>query len=198
MTWPVLGPRDRRALRLAAWTVVPLLLVGLVIRPYWRAMRASSEELATQRTLLARELGAVRDAANEAELVRRGRRALAEEHSRLFDGGDAVAASAALASYVAERAAESGVDVEESETRAVPDSTAVAAVEIGASGSVLDVVQFLRALEEGPRLARADRVVISPAGGTLRSGIVTLKMTVTGLSRRAYDDSAQDSLEGSR
>src|SRR5687767_10178623 len=197
MTWPVLGPRDRRALRLAAWTVVPLLLVALVIRPYWRAMRASSEKLATQRTLLARELGAVRDAANEAELVRRGRRALAEEHSRLFDGGDAVAASAALASYVAERAAESGVDVEESETRAVPDSTA-AAVEIGASGSVLDVVQFLRALEEGPRLARADRVVISPAGGTSRSGTVTLKMTVTGLSRRAYDDSAQDSLEGSR
>ena len=193
----MLGARDRRALRLAASVVVPVLLVALVFRPYGRALRASAEVLATERTLLARELGVLRAAGQDAQLAERERRALAEECSRLFEGGDAVAASAQLASYVAELAEESGVSVDESETRAVTDSSIVAAVELGATGGVLEIVQFLRALENGPRLARPDRITISPVAGASPSGggTVTLRMTVTSLMRRAYGDSASDSLE---
>ena len=177
--------------------VVPVLLVALVIRPYARALRASSDALATERALLARELGVLRDAGQDAQLAERERRALAEECSRLFEGGDAVAASAQLASYVAELAEESGVSVDESETRAVTDSSIVAAVELGATGGVLEIVQFLRALENGPRLARSDRISISPVAGASPSGTgtVTLRLSVTSLMRRAYGDSSSDSLE---
>ena len=197
MRRPVLGARDRRALRLGALMVVPVLLVAVVIRPYARALRASSDSLATERTLLARELGVLREAGQNAQLAERERRALAEACSRLFEGGDAVAASAQLASYVAELAEETGVSIDESETRAATDSSIVAAVEVGATGSVLEILQFLRALENGPRLARSDRISISPvAGASPRGGgRVTLRMTVTSQMRRAYGNSTTDSLE---
>ena len=193
MRWPTLGPRDRRALRLGAWVVLPALFLLLVVRPYQRALSAAGEELDSQRSLLARELGALRDAPRDAQLVQHGRSALAEERSRLFEAADAVAASAQLGSYVAARAAESGVDVGESETIAVADSTAVAAVDIAATGNVLEIVEFLRALENGPNLARVERIVIAPApGASQNNGTVTLRMTVTGLSQRASDDASAD------
>ena len=193
MRWPVLGPRDRRALRLGAWVVLPALFLLLVARPYQRALSAAGEELDRQRSLLTRELGALRDAPRDAQLVRHGRDALAEERFRLFEAADAVAASAQLGSYVAARAAESGVDVDESETITVADSAAVTAVDIAATGSVVEIVEFLRALENGPKLARAERIVIVPApGASQNNGTVTLRMTVTGLSQRASDDTSAD------
>ena len=193
MRWPTLGPRDRRALRLGAWVMLPALFLLLVARPYQRALSAAGEELDRQRSLLTRELGALRDAPRDAQLVRHGRDALAEERFRLFEAADAVAASAQLGSYVAARAAESGVDVDESETITVADSAAVTAVDIAATGSVVEIVEFLRALENGPKLARAERIVIVPApGASQNNGTVTLRMTVTGLSQRASDDTSAD------
>ena len=193
MTWPTLGPRDRRALRLGAWVVLPALFLLLVARPYQRALSAAGEELDRQRSLLTRELGALRDAPRDAQLVRHGRDALAEERFRLFEAADAVAASAQLGSYVAARAAESGVDVDESETITVGDSAAVTAVDIAATGTVAEIAEFLRALENGPKLARAERIVIVPApGASQNNGTVTLRMTVTGLSQRASDDTSAD------
>ena len=197
MRRPHLGARDRRALRVGAWVLCPALFVVVVARPFQHAYRAASSELSTQRTALARELAALRDAPRDAQLARQGRYALAQERSRLFEGDDAVAASAQLAGYVAELAAQSGVEVDDSETRAVPDSAAVAAVEIGASGNVIQVAQFLRALEHGPKLARAERIVIAPTAVAGRhTGRVTLRMSVTGLSRRAYADLTAEPLEG--
>ena len=125
-----LAPRDRQAMRIGAWIVAPVLAVVLVVQPYRRAQREASEALATERAALASELAALRDAPRDARLVRQGRRALVEEGARLFDGADAVAASAELASWVADQAAEAGLELEDSETRAmtdVRDSTAVAA-----------------------------------------------------------------------
>ena len=174
--------------------MTPVLLVAFILLPYSRALRAASEDLAAQRTLLARERAAVRGARHDAELAQRGLNALAERHSRLFDGANSVAASAELGSYVAERSAQIDVDIQESETRAVPDAPTVASVEIGATGSALDIIGFLRALEQGPKLARADALVITPAPRAGRNdGTLMLRMRVSSLTRRTYGDSALDS-----
>ena len=192
MTWPTLpmlhrlGARDRRALRVGAWLVAPVLALLLVVQPYRRALRDARDLLATERASLARELAALRDAPRDARLVAQGAQALAEEGARLFDGADAVAASAELAGWVADLAAEQGLELEDSETRATEDSAAVAAVEIRAGGDVLAIVGFLRALEEGDHLARVARLSIGPPPGADEGdGTLVLTATVTSLARRA-------------
>jgi hypothetical protein len=182
---PTLTARDRRALRLGAWVAAPALVLSLVVRPYLSALNAARADVEAQRTLLARELGALRDAPRDSQLVRQGRIALAAASTRLFDGGDAVAASGELAGYVSGQAEETGVELEESETRAAGDSTPT--VDIRARGDVLAIADFLHALESGPKLARAERMTIvrEPApGGPAGDGVLTLTATITGLSPR--------------
>lgn len=189
MKWPEVSARDRRALRLGALAMLGVAIVVLVAGPYARALRESYAELEAQRGLLARELGALRFADRDAELARRGRRTLAEAHSRLFEGADLVTASARLASYVADRAADSGVDLEESETRPVTDSVSAAAVDVAVSGHVLAVVRFLRGLEGGPRLARVEQIAIArplAMAAPRADRAVTLRATIVGLSRRSH------------
>ena len=192
MTWPTLRAldslpaRDRRALRLGAWLLAPVLAVLLVVQPWRRAAREAHDALASERASLARELAALRDAPRDARLVTQGMRVLTEEGGRLFDGADAVAASAELAGYVADQAAEVGLELEDSETRATADSASVAAVDVRASGDVLAIIGFLRALEEGPRLARVERLSIGPPPGADEGdGSLVLSATVTSLARRA-------------
>ena len=198
MRWPTVGARDRRALRLGAWLVVPALFVALAVRPYQRARRAVTEDLSGQRALLARELGALRDAPRDAAAARLAKQSLSEAQLRLFAAADVVAASAQLASYVSERAAEYGVDIEESETSAPLDSTTVAAVDISATGRVFALVEFLRALEDGPKLARVDRMTLAPApGGHGGGGTVTLRMSVASRSIPTAHDSSVDTLTAS-
>ncbi|HKG92323.1 MAG TPA: hypothetical protein VKA84_10545 [Gemmatimonadaceae bacterium] len=183
MRRPALSPRDRRALRLGAWMAAPVLVASLVVRPYLGALGAARAELAAQRTLLARELGALHDAPRDARLVREGQMALAAAAERLFDGGDAVAASGELAGYVSGQAEEAGVEIEESETRSAGDSTPT--VDIRARGDVLALADFLHALEAGPKLARAERISIvrePPRGGDAGDGTLTLTATITGRS----------------
>ena len=184
-----LAPRDRQALKIGAWIVAPVLASMLLVQPYRRARHETRDALAAERTALAIELAALRDAPRDARLVRQGRHALLEEGARLFDGADAVAASAELASWVADQAAEAGLQLEDSETRAMTDardSSAVAAVEIRAAGDVLAVVAFLRALEDGPRLARVERLALgAPAGAEEGDGSLMLTATVTAFARRA-------------
>ena len=189
MTRPALSPRDRRALRLGAWAAAPVLVLSLVVRPYLGALRTARADVEAQRTLLARELGALRDAPRGARLVGEGRQALAAASARLFDGGDAVAASAELAGYVGDQAEETGVEMEESETRSAGD--AAPAVDIRARGDVLAITDFLRALEAGPKLARAERVTIArepSRGADAGDGTLILTATITGRSLRASGD----------
>lgn len=185
-TLPTLAARDRRALRIGAWLLAPVLMLLLVVQPYRRAMGDARDVLAAERASLARELAALRDAPRDARLVAQGARALAGEGARLFDGADAVAASAELAGWVADLAAEQGLELEDSETRATTDSATVAAVEIRGGGDVLAIVGFLRALEEGDRLARVERLTIGPPPGADEGdGTLVLTATVTSLARRA-------------
>ena len=181
-----LGARDRRALRLGVALLGPALFVMLVLQPYRHAARATADALATERSALARELAALRDAPRDARLVEQGTQALAEEGSRLFEGADAVAASAELASWVGDRAAEAGLELEDSETRATADSATVAAVEIRGAGDVLAIVAFLEMLESEAKLARVERLTIGPPPGADEGdGTLVLSATITSRARRA-------------
>lgn len=187
-----LSARDRRALRLGMLVLLPVLVLSLVVRPYLRALALARQELAAQRVLLARELGALRDAPRDAVLVRHGRQLLAGAAARLFDGGDAVAASAALAGYVGDQADSAGLEVQESETR--PGD--MPSVDFRARGDVLAIMDFLRAIEDGPKLARVEQLTITrepSRGGDDADGTLVLAATIAGLPLRAEADARQPS-----
>ena len=186
MRWPAMAPRDRRALRLGAFVVAPVLFALLVVQPWRRTLADASDGAAMQRASLARELAALRDASRDSLVLGMGWRALVEEGARLVDGADAVAASAELASYVADQVTEGGLELIESETRPEDEDGATAAVAIRARGDVLAVLDVLRRLEEGPRLAIVERLTIdvAPEAGAEGEGALVLTAVITAPTRR--------------
>lgn len=194
---PALAPRDRRALRIGGWIVLPVLFATLVVRPLGSAWLDRREALDQDRALLARELRLVADAPRDLELLRAERRALDASASRLFGGAEAVSASAELARYVAREASGSKLDLEQAETETMLDSAAQLPnggpaatvtdqplrVSIRARGDIEGIVAFLRALEEGDRLVRVERIAISAPEENPEDGSLLLTATVTGLPR---------------
>lgn len=199
-----LSPRDRRALRMGAWIVLPLLAASVVLRPYLSALLVQRAALENQRGLLARELRAVRDAPSEVERLQEGNRVLVAEAARLFGGNDAVTATAELARYVTARAAASGLRVDQAESggdrepdRGTPtgaplgpssaaDSGALR-VTLRAQGGSAGVYAFLRAMETGPKLVRIERIEIAQAStDDIAGGTLVLTTTVCGLARRSF------------
>lgn len=196
---PALAPRDRRALRIGGWIVLPVLFATLVVRPLGSAWLDRREALDQDRALLARELRLVADAPRDLELLRAERRALDASASRLFGGAEAVSASAELARYVAREASGSKLDLEQAETETMLDSAAQLPnggpaapatatdqplrVSIRARGDIEGIVAFLRALEEGDRLVRVERIAISAPEENPEDGSLLLTATVTGLAR---------------
>ena len=205
---PALGPRDERALRVGAWILAPALLFVLVVRPLTDALVDSHAALATERSLLGRELSLVAEAPRDRQLLRAAERALSAAAPRLFGGAEAVSASAELARYVAGQATRSGLAVEQTETETVLDSGASAAVpddgsigavagtrplrvSIRAHGEVEAVTAFLHAVENGPRLVRVEQLAISVADTTTDSSL-SLTATLSGLARRDFSRTAAD------
>lgn len=197
-----LRPRDRRALRLGAWLLLPLAIGSFIVRPYAGALMTSRATLDNERDLLARETGAVSDLPRDRATLRSTTALLADAAPRLFDGGDAVTASAELARYVSECATRSGLRLEQAETQTRIDSAAgrvtpaasaaheaVSAagelrVTVRARGDVLGVYAFLRAMEEGPKLVRVDRIGIARVSSDDElDGTLTLTATISGLAR---------------
>ena len=205
---PALGPRDRRALRIGGWIVLPVLVATLVLRPLGSAWLDRGAALDQDRSLLARELRLVADAPRDLALLDAGRRALDASASRLFAGAEAVSASAELARYVAREASRSKLDLEQAESETaldaaapVPngDATATAAsaeqplrVAIRARGDVEGIVAFLRRLEQGDRLVRVEQIAITAPDENADDGSLLLVATVSGLARlgQAVDTAA--------
>ena len=203
---PAFGPRDERALRMGAWILAPALLFVLVVRPLTNALVDSRAALASERSLLGRELRLVTDAPRDRQLLRAAERAMSAAGPRLFGGAEAVSASAELARYVAAQATRSGLALEQTETEtvldssgsaAVPDDGSVAAaagprelrVSIRAHGEVEAVTAFLQAIENGPRLVRVEQLAISVADTTTDSSL-SISATLSGLARNAFSRSA--------
>lgn len=194
---PALAPRDKRALRIGGWIVLPVIFATLVVRPLGSAWLDRRAALDQDRSLLARELRLVADAPRDVELLHAERRALEASASRLFGGAEAVSASAQLARYVAREASESKLDLEQAETETALDTTATPngaatpappadqplRVSIRARGDIEQIVAFLRKLEEGDRLVRLERIAISAPDENPEEGSLLLTATVSGLAR---------------
>jgi hypothetical protein len=204
-----LSPRDRRAVRLGAWILLPALLAGLVIRPWAAALIEGRAVNERQRTLLAHELRLLVDTSRDRRELAIARRALDESAPRLFSGAEAVTASAELARYLAQLASRSALRVEQTET-VLEDTVRTAArsvdspsnvdtdtsgqplrVVVRAHGNARAIVAFLYALEQGPKLVRVERLAISHgiAGAEADAGVLTFTATVSGLARSRFDTS---------
>jgi hypothetical protein len=202
-----MSPRDRRAVRLGAWVLLPTLLIVLVIRPWTTAFLERQTSLATQRALLAREVSLLADSSDTRQKLVVARRALDEVAPRLFSGTEAATASAELARYLALQTARSGLTVERTETETILDGassgpspineTRSEANDIGAPtlrvilrarGDVRAIVALLHALEQGPKLVRVERLAIGRAisGSEVDEDALTVTATISGLAASAF------------
>jgi type II secretory pathway component PulM len=204
---PTLRPRDRRAVRAGAWILVPLLIGTVVIRPYITALEASRSALENEADLLARETRAVLDLPSDSATLRATSLLLVAAAPRLFGGSDAVTAAAELARYVSASATACGLHLEQAETQTRADSvgqTSLASaparategdsnlrVTIRARGGVLAIYAFLRAMEDGEKLVRVERIdIVRTATDDTFDGTLTVTATVAGLARRGVVGSA--------
>ena len=197
---PNLAPRDRRAVLVGAWVLLPVLIATLVLRPWAIAASEGRSSTTRERELLLRERALLAEAAGDSARLRLASLALADDAPRLFAGAEAVTASAELARYVTTQAVVSGLAVRQAETQTVledaaradpaarADSSAnVLRVAIRASGDAREVVRFLRLMEDGPRLVRVERIGISRGlAGTSEAGTLTLTATLAGLARNRF------------
>lgn len=203
---PALAARDERALRLGAWVLAPALLFVLVVRPLTGALVDSRAALASERSLLGRELSLLAEAPRDRQLLHAAERAVSAAGPRLFGGTEPVSASAELARYVAAQATRSGLALDQAETETVLDSSSSAAVpddgqvaalgrprplrvSIRAHGEVDAIAAFLQAMENGPKLVRVEELAIAIADTTTDNSL-SVTATLSGLARSDFSRAA--------
>jgi len=194
-----LRPRDRRAVRAGAWILVLVIAIA-VIRPYISALAATRTALEEEKDLLARETRAVLALPSDSEALRTTGLLVLAAAPRLFGGNDAVTAAAELARYVGATATACGLHLEQAETQTRADSVSQTSqasaparaggdsnlrVTIRARGGVVAIYAFLRAMEDGPKLVRVERIdIVRTATDDTFDGTLTLTARVAGLARR--------------
>jgi hypothetical protein len=155
-----LSTRDRRALRLGAWIVLPALFVAFVVRPGVAQVSALRDALDVERRLLSREQAAIA----AARLHTDNRASAPPVALQLFTGRDDVMATAALASYVGDLAEAQDVWMQSATTQASErDDTGVRRLRVAvrAEGDVAGLVRLLDALDGGRYLVRIDELEVS-------------------------------------
>ena len=205
---PTLGERDRRALRLGAWVLVPLMIAGAVIRPYAAALVEHRTALASERASLAREYRAVLELANDRRALAVLDSQLVSLSPRLFGRADVVTASAELARYASEEATAAGLHVTQVETQTRIDSAPATRVEtngggpsgaplasdlrvsLRARGNIVAIHDFLRAIEAGSKLVRVERIeIVRASDGDGFDGALTFTALLVGSARSALGPS---------
>ncbi len=179
-----LSVRDRRALTIGAWIVLPALFLALVVRPAVAQLNELRDTLAAERLLLTRERAALADVRAVDNATER-ERPVAE---RLFSGRDDVIATAALAAYVGDVAESHEVWVQSATTLdALRDASGLRRlrVSVRAEGDIAGVVRLLDALDRGRYLVRVDDldIAVTPAErSTDGSEPLVVRATVTGFA----------------
>ena len=186
--------RDRRAIILGLWVVIPSLLF-VAVQPFHRALTATREELATQRDLLSRELALLQDLERYPAALRTADSALKRVAPRLFEEPDDVLATSRLTSYVAGQALTSHVLFQEAESRPTQrtkDGIRILQVQIRAEGDTEGMLRFLQSLERGPRLVTVKELAITRAERVQEKGRppLTVLSLVATLNGFALPDSA--------
>jgi hypothetical protein len=162
-----ISPRDRRALRLAAAVSVGALAWAFGVMPAWRTYQDAREQLATERRMLAREVGLLAASERVIAAAAEGGRREAAVVPRLFVAPTVDVASAALAGYLQEQADDAGVTVTQLSPPVEPGGrlpTGPVAVRIEGRGDLETVLTLLRELERGPKLVHLDSIDIAAGG----------------------------------
>jgi hypothetical protein len=152
------------------------------VRPYRAALADARDQLATERAALARERAAIETARQNPQLQHVADSAMRAMRPRLFEGKDDVMASAELASYLGEVAAEARVWLQDASTRpSLPatDGVRTLRVDIRAESDLLGTLMFLQALERGEKLVRIDRLDISRSARSDDEEVETLTIAAT-------------------
>jgi hypothetical protein len=182
-----MSSRDRRAVSLGGLVLLPALLFIWVVRPYRAALADARDQLATERSTLARERAAIETARRNPQLQHVADSAMRAMRPRLFEGKDDVMASAELASYLGEVAGRTRVWLQDASTRpslAAAEGVRTLRVDIRAESDLLGALLFLRELERGDKLVRVDRLDISRTsrGDDDEMETLTIAATVSGFS----------------
>lgn len=192
--------RDRRALFAGSFIVVPGLLFGLVVRPYWRALSTLETRAASERVLLSRELRLLEDAKHFGTRFDAAGNALLSIAPHLFNGTDPLASAATLSDYVGAKATEHRVFVQQSEAQAgdsIGSGIRSLTVELRAVSDLEGIVSFLDELERGEKLVRIDRIVVtqpqsSGAGMPAASEVLGVSATLIGYALEMPDSAAKN------
>jgi len=167
--WQRLGAGDRRAILLGALILGPAVALKLVLIPLVRSWSDLRAEIATERSLLAREEELLAGADRwPARYTADGARLLAAA-PRLYDGADQVAGAGALASYLAQRAAARRVFLQQTELRPTEkagEGVSALGVELRGSTDLEGLLRFVQDLESGKPLVRVERVHVEKAERT--------------------------------
>jgi hypothetical protein len=158
-----LRPRDRRALVAGAAAIACAVLFPVAVRPYLETRVATTEQLALQRSLLAREVALLAESAGYPALMDRAEEVLRAAAPRLLPGADEVTATARLAAYLADQARRSRILLQQSEGRdaeRLADDVLAVQVELRAIGDLEGILSFLHGLEAGEKLVRVERLAI--------------------------------------
>lgn len=163
MTLASLSPRDRRALSIAGWILIPSLLYVFAVKPYFGSLATIKEQIEDEQSMLEREQNLAKKLPTLPEEKVRVSNDLRQEASRLFVGEDELVATGHLAEYIADLADEYNVNLIQSETRngaAVAPGVRSVQVEVRAEGEVYAVMHFLEKLETGDKLVRLSNLVL--------------------------------------
>lgn len=159
-----LKERERKVLFWGAVIALPVLLISLVVNPLRVTYTEKRDELDLQRTSLSRERAAIAAAKLNPGLQHAADSIMRVTSTRLFTGTDDVLASAELGSYLTDIAGQNHVLVNTATTGAVAkqvNNVRTLTVDIRGESDLQGILEFLHALERGPKLVRVSRIDLS-------------------------------------
>lgn len=159
-----LKERERKVVLWGALLVVPALFYLYGIKPFRASLTDKREQLAFEQAALVREEGAIAAAKRNPALQSVADSLMKQTVSRLFSGADDVMTSAELGSYLGEVAGQNHVLLTTATTGVVAklkSNVRTLNEDIRGESDLQGLLEFLQALERGPKLVRVSRLDIS-------------------------------------
>lgn len=159
-----LKEREKKVLMWGAIIALPILLYSFGVKPFRARLDDRREQLTFEQTSLIREQSAIEAAKRNPALQQTADSLMKQTTSRLFSGADDVMASAELGSYLGEVAGENHVLLTSATTGAagkLKSNVRTLSENIVGETDLQGLLEFLQALERGPKLVRITRLDIS-------------------------------------
>jgi hypothetical protein len=157
---------ERRTVMIGAIIALPILFFTYGVKPVWASLTDKREQLELERTTLVRERAAIAAAQKNPQLQQIADSLMKTARERLFSGSDDVMASAELGSYIGEVASQNHFLLTSATTGAVSKTKSVVRTlseDIRGESDLQGILEFVQALERGPKLVRITKIDLSRA-----------------------------------